>query len=147
MAVKAAAMIPVVRASGREMDVGETVTMFNDMCVMAPATLINPAIEWQSVNDRVARATFTNAGHTINAELWFNDAGELTNFWSDDRYELSADGKTLRRMRWSTPLREYRSFGHVKLASRGDGRWDSPEAQYTYIELKIDDVRYNVEPR
>ena len=29
------------------MNQGETVTMFNDMCVMAPATLIHRAIEWE----------------------------------------------------------------------------------------------------
>jgi prepilin signal peptidase PulO-like enzyme (type II secretory pathway) len=44
MTVKAAALVPVVQVSGPEMSQGETVTMFNDMCVMAPATLIDPAI-------------------------------------------------------------------------------------------------------
>jgi hypothetical protein len=44
MTVKAAALVRVVQVSGSEMDQGETVTMFNDMCVLAPATLIDPAI-------------------------------------------------------------------------------------------------------
>ena len=46
---------------------GETVTMFNDMCVMAPATLIDPAIVWEPVDARTARASFTNAGYRIRA--------------------------------------------------------------------------------
>ena len=94
MRVKAAALVPVVDVSGHEMNQGETVTMFNDMCVMAPATLINPAIVWEPVDARTARASFTNAGHTIRAELSFKEAGELTNFWSDARYQTSSDGKT-----------------------------------------------------
>jgi len=146
MRVKAAALIPVVDASGPEMNQGETVTMLNDMCVMAPATLIDPAIVWEPVDARTARARFTNAGQTIRAELTFSEAGELANFWSDDRYQSSPDGTTMRRVRWSTPLADYRSFGPVRLASRGEGRWHEPR-EYTYIELTLDDVQYNVRSR
>jgi hypothetical protein len=147
MRVKAAALVSVVDVSGDEMDQGETVTMFNDMCVMAPATLIDPAIVWEPVDDRTARASFTNAGHTIRAELSFNDAGELTNFWSDDRYQTSPDGKSVKKVRWFTPLTAYRSFGPVRLASGGDGRWHDHGGEYAYIELTIDDVQYNMHSR
>jgi hypothetical protein len=147
MRVKAAALVPVVDASGPEMDLSETVTIFNDMCVMAPPTLIEPAIQWQGVDERTAKASFTNAGHTIQAELAFNEAGELTNFWSDDRYQISSDGKGAKKVRWSTPLRRYRSFGSVRLASDGEGRWQEPDGEYTYIELTIDEVEYNLHSR
>ncbi len=147
MRVKAAALVSVVDVSGREMTRGETVTMFNDMCVMAPATLIDPAIAWEPVDTRTARASFTNAGHTIRAELSFNDAGELTNFRSGDRYQTSPDGRTVKRMPWSTPLGRYRTFGAVRLASSGEGRWHEPGSEYAYIELTIDDVQYNIRSR
>jgi len=144
MRVKVAAVVPVVDLSGAEMNEGETVTMFNDMCVMAPAMLIDPAIAWEPVDARTARARFTNAGQTIRAELSFNEAGELTNFWSDDRYQTSPDGKTVKKVRWSTPLASYRSFGPVRLASGGEGRWHEPGGDYAYIELTLDEVQYNV---
>jgi uncharacterized protein DUF6544 len=48
MKVKAAALITVADASGAEMDQAETVTLFNDMCVMAPAVLINPLTGYRS---------------------------------------------------------------------------------------------------
>jgi hypothetical protein len=145
MRIKAAGLLPVVDVSGNEMSKGETVTMFNDMCVMAPATLIDAAIAWESVDARTARATFTNAGQTIRAELVFNEAGELTNFRSDDRYQTSPDGKCVKKVRWSTPLANYRSFGPVRLASTGEGRWHEPRGEYAYIELTIDDIQYNVQ--
>jgi hypothetical protein len=125
----------------------ETVTLFNDMCIMAPATLIEPAVAWEEVDPHTARARFTNAGHTIRAELSFNDAGELTNFWSDDRRRASPDGKTMTAVRWSTPVGSYRAFGAVRLASRGEGRWHEPGGEYAYIELELDEVQYNVQPR
>lgn len=147
MEVKAAAIAPVVRASGREMDEGETVTMFNDMCVMAPATLISRAIAWEPVDARTVRASFTNGGHTIRAELTFNDAGELANFQSDDRYQISPAGRSAKKVRWSTPLDGYRSFAGVRLASGGEARWHEEKGEYVYIELTYDDVHYNVRSR
>jgi hypothetical protein len=146
MRVKAAALVPVVTAAGTEMTRGETVTLFNDMCLMAPATLIHPAITWEAVDTRTTRARFTNAGHTIDAVLSFNDAGELTNFVSDDRYQASPDGTSMRPLRWSTPIAGYRTYGAVRLPSGGEGRWEEPEGEYAYIELTIDDVQYNVRP-
>jgi hypothetical protein len=147
MKVRAAALVSVADVSGSEMSEGETVTMFNDMCVMAPATLIDPAIDWESIDDRSARATFTNAGHTIRAELSFNEAGELTNFWSEDRYQTSPDGKTITKERWSTPLRAYRRFGPVRIASGGEARWHDANGDFAYIELTFDEVRYNCRSR
>ena len=147
MRVKAAGAVSVVEVSGTEMNQGETVTMFNDMCVMAPATLIHSAIGWEPVDDRSARASFTNAGHTIRAELSFNEAGELTNFSSDDRYQTSPVGKSLKKVRWSTPLGSYRSFGPARLASGGEARWHEPSGEYAYIEFAFDDVQYNVRSR
>jgi hypothetical protein len=147
MTIKAAALVPVAAASGPEMSEGETVTMFNDMCVMAPGTLIDPAIVWEPVDDRTVRASFTNAGYTIHATLSFNDAGELTDFWSDDRYRTSPDGRSAKKERWSTPLSAYRSFGQVRIASGGEARWHDASGDYAYIELTFDDVRYNVRSR
>jgi hypothetical protein len=147
MTVKLAGLVTVAEASGREMTQSETVTLFNDMCVMAPATLLDAPISWESVEATTVRARFTNAGHMIRAELSFNAAGELVNFSSDDRYELLPDGKTVRKARWSTPLTGYRQFGSVRLPSGGEGRWHEPQGDYSYIELTLDEVRYNVRSR
>ena len=143
MVVRLAAVIPVARASGVEMTRSETVTLFNDMCVLAPATLLSPAIAWEAVDGRQARAHFTNAGYTTAAGLWFDGAGELVDFHSDDRFRATADGR-LEQTPWSTPLGAARLFGPVRLASTGEGRWHTPTGDHAYIELTIDDVRYNV---
>jgi hypothetical protein len=147
MRVKAAALVPVVSADGTEMTQSETVTFFNDMCIMAPATLIDRAIEWKAVDAHCVRARFTNAGYAVHADLSFDDAGELANFVSDDRYQVCPDGETSRRLRWSTPIHGYRSYGATRLASGGEGRWHEPDGEYAYIELAIDDVLFNVQPR
>ena len=144
MRVKAAGLVPVQQSGGDEMTQAETVTLFNDMCLMAPATLIDPAVTWSPIDAERVRATFTNAGHTIHADLVFDAAGDLVNFWSDDRRRTAADGRTMTAVRWSTPVSAYRTFGAVRLMHRGEARWHEAGGDYAYIELEIEDVQYNV---
>ena len=144
MQVKIAGAIPMVDARGDEMDRSETVTLFNDMCLLAPATLLDPGIAWEEVDRRTVRARFTNGGHTISATLGFGEDGLLSNFLSDDRSRSSPDGKTFTRLRFSTPVRDYRDFGPVRLAAYGEARWALPDGEFTYGEFNLQEVTYNV---
>ena len=143
MQVKIASLLQIVDARGPEMNQSETVTVFNDMCVLAPATLVDRAIRWEEVDDRTARATYSNAGNTISAVLRFDDEGRLVDFHSDDRYQ-SADGKTYVKYRWSTPLRDYRDFGGHRLARAGEAIWQMPDGPLTYGRFELVELEYNV---
>jgi len=144
MQVKIAGAIPMVDARGDVMDRSEAVTLFNDMCLLAPGTLLDPGIGWEQVDARTVRARFTHGGQTISATLLFGGDGLLTNFISDDRSRASPDGKVFTRLRFSTPVRDYRDFGSVRLAGHGEARWTLPEGEFTYGEFDLQDVTYNV---
>ncbi len=142
MQIKPLGAFAIVDAAGPEMDQGETVTLFNDMCLLAPGTLVDPAIQWEPVDARTAKARFTHAAHTISATLFFDDEGLLKDFVSDDRL-ASNDGKEYKRWRWSTPIAEYRDYGPYRLAARGEARWHPPEGEYVYAAIDILEVEYN----
>ncbi|MGH9887345.1 MAG: DUF6544 family protein [bacterium] len=142
MRVRVASLVNVVDARGAEMDVAETVTLFNDMCVFAPAALIAAPVRWTEIDSHTVAASFTNAEHTIGATLRFSDNGELADFVSDDR-SASADGRAFTRMRWSTPLSAYRDFDGYRIASRGEGRWHAAEGEYAYIRIELESITYN----
>jgi hypothetical protein len=144
MRVKVAALFPVIDARGPDMDQAETVTLFNDMCLLAPATLVDRRIQWEAVDAHTARASFSHAGHTVRAELSFDDAGELVGFWSDDRLRSSPDGTSFTRMRWSTPTGDYRAFGARRVGVRGEARWAAPEGEFAYVRFELIDIAYNV---
>lgn len=144
MQVKIVGAIPMVDARGDDMDRAEAVTLFNDMCLLAPGTLVDPAIAWEPVDAHTARARFTDGSTTIAATLQFNDEGLLTNFISDDRSRSSPDGKSFTRLRFSTPVRDYRDFGGMYLAAHGDARWRLPEGEFTYGEFNLQQIEYNV---
>jgi hypothetical protein len=147
MRVKIAGAVPMVDASGDVMDRSETVTLFNDMCLLAPGTLLDRNIVWEPVDRRTVRARFTNGTQTITATLLFNDDGLLADFVSDDRSRSSPDGKVFTRLRFSTPVRDYRDFGGVRLAAHGEARWSLPEEEFTYGEFELVSVSYNMSSR
>ena len=144
MQVRIAGAIPLVDARGDVMDRSEAVTLFNDMCLLVPGTLIDTGITWEPVDARTVRARFTNGAQTITATLLFGEDGLLTNFVSDDRSRSSPDGKAFTRLRFSTPVRDYRDFGSVHLAAYGEARWLLPEGEFTYGEFELQEVAYNV---
>ena len=144
MDIRAAGLVPVVHDASDELLQSETVTLLNDMCLFAPAALLDPALAWEDIDSRPVRVTFTTAGVTVRALLTFNDAGELIDFVSDDRYQASPDGRRMTRRRWSTPVTGYRRFGPMRLIATGEARWHTPDGSFAYIELEVDDVAYNV---
>jgi hypothetical protein len=129
MLVKLAGLITVADGRGPEMNHGETVTVFNDMCMLAPASLIDKRIEWEPMDQLTVKATFTNKDCKVSAVLYFNEKGELINFVSDDRY-YSPTGKTFQNIRWSTPVKGYRDYNGVKISSGGEAIWSFPEGEY-----------------
>jgi hypothetical protein len=146
MQIKVASLVPVVDAKGPSMNQGETVTLFNDLCLLAPAALIDREnIRWETVGPLEARARFTNRGVTISATLFFNEAGALTDFTSNDRF-LSSDGTTYLSHPWSTPVHGYKDLGGRRVVSNADAMWHMPESPFVYGTFNLDEIGYNLEP-
>jgi hypothetical protein len=142
MLIKMLGLFTVADAKGTEMNQGETVTVFNDMCLMAPATLIDKNIQWESVDSLTVKAKFTNGGITIGATLFFNEKGELINFISYDRFETK-DGQTYLNYPWKTPVMEYNLINGYRLALGGQTIYEHPEGDFCYGEFIIKNIEYN----
>jgi hypothetical protein len=144
MRVRLVSLIPLVESAGPELTRAETVTLLNDLSILAPGALVEPGIRWEPLDDLSARAEYTIGANTISAVLFFDDTGSLVDFVSDDRLAASSDGTQFTRQRWSTPLSEYRRFGPYRVAGHGEGRWHPVEGDdFAYIELDLLDVDVN----
>ena len=132
--VRLASLLTVVNAHGVEMNKSETVTLLNDMFILAPPTLIDPNILWEELDPMRVRATWTNAGNTVSAVVSFDATGALVNFVSDDRYRTT-DGKKYERLRWSTPVGDWRVFDGRKLPVKGEAIWRLPEGEFAYARF------------
>ncbi len=140
MDIRLFSLFKVQYMDGHDMDVAETVTFFNDMCCMAPATLIDPRISWKETGPQSVHAVFKNNAIAISAELLFNEKGELINFISGDRFNAEAGSK----MPWSTPLKNYKNYNGYRLASYADAVYTYPENEMTYGNFELVGIQYNL---
>lgn len=139
MDIRLLSLFRVQYQDGAEMNLSETVTFFNDMCCMAPATLIDKRIKWLEVEKNRVKASFTNKNISVSAWLYFNEKGELINFISEDRYSADA-GKQLP---WSTPLKDYQEINGYRLSGNAETIYSYPDRDLSYGIFKISNIEYN----
>jgi hypothetical protein len=138
MQVRLAGLLDVVNLAGPELTRTETVTFLNDIAFFAPSRLVDPRLAWTAVKeDDRARVALTMGPNTVSAELIFDrETGELVDFVSEDRGMLEKNG-SLRILRWTTPLSNYRDFDGWRLATEGCAIWHLPEGPYTYGRMRL----------
>jgi hypothetical protein len=139
MQIKLFGLFPVVNVSGKDLDKGETVTLFNDLCLFAPAALIDKRIKWEAVDNESVKAILTNKDITVSAVLYFIETGQLTNFVSDDRYETGDK----QYYRFSTPVRSYKNINGYNLPTYGETVWHYPQGDFTYGRFNLKSIKYN----
>ena len=132
-----------------ELDIAETVTWFNDLCLFAPGALLDSRITWQTVAAEAQHgeveviATFTDHRRSISARLVFDDHDRIVNFISDDRY-LVAPPKTPVRRRFSTPATAHRMINGRLLPGHGDAIWQLPEGPFVYGQFNLTSITYDL---
>ncbi|MBL0342792.1 MAG: hypothetical protein IPP71_19020 [Bacteroidetes bacterium] len=142
MTIKLISQFPIVDLKNNELNKAETVTYFNDLCLMAPGALIDDRIRWGAADGKSATATFTSNGISISAVLYFNEIGQLTNFVSDDRYDTSG-GEPV-KYRFSTPVKEYKNINGINVVSYGEAVWHYPEGNFVYGKFNLESITYNI---
>lgn len=140
MDIRLLSLFRVQYADGPDMNVAETVTFFNDMCVMAPATLIDPRITWLESDSSTVKASFRSKDIAISATLFFDREGRLVNFESFDRVNAEEN----QRMRWTTPIREYAEINGLRLGVLAETVYSYPGEDFSYGEFRMTNVAYNL---
>ena len=140
MQIKPLGLFNVVNIKGTEMNKAETVTVFNDMCLMAPASLIDKRIVWTAIDTLSAIANFTNGINSITAVLYFNEKGQLINFISDDRYAVNE----MKQYRFSTPVKDYTQMSGRNIWKYGETIWHYPDGEFVYGKFTLKSIEYNV---
>ncbi|WP_321419948.1 DUF6544 family protein [uncultured Methanomethylovorans sp.] len=143
MNIKLVSLIPIVNSFGPVMDKSEMVTFFNDMCVMAPATLIDSSITWEEIDHLTIKGKFTNKGTTITAILYFNEEGALVNFESNDRSKY-VDNNHFVNYKWSTPIKEYNEINGHRIPVYAEAIWHEQNGDFIYAQFNLKMIEYNV---
>jgi hypothetical protein len=139
--VRIAGLIPMVNKSGIGITHDETVTLMNDVLVLAPAAALDLPFTFEPIDERSVRATFRNAGFAVAATLTFDAAGDLVGFVSADRAHDRQGGAAL----WSTPISAYGEVDGIRVGTHGDANWIDATGEWTYGRFLVRSIAYNVE--
>jgi hypothetical protein len=139
--VRLAGLVPVVNKEGPGITHDETVTLMNDVLVLAPAAVLDLPFSFETTGVRTVRATFRNAGFTVSATLTFDAAGDLVGFRSADR----AHDREAGAASWSTPISGYRVVDGIRVGARGDTNWVEPTGEWTYGHFEVVSLAHNVD--
>lgn len=140
--VRALSLFSMVNQRGSVLTSAETVTLMNDIVVMAPAAVLDLPFTWKTTGVRSLHATFANAGRQVSATLTFDTAGDLVGFVSDDRWQAAPPSPL--NVPWSTPISNYREVDGIRVGTHGDANWIAPGGEWTYGRFDIRKLAYNV---
>lgn len=138
--VRIAGLVPIVNKSGIGITHDETVTLMNDVLVLAPAAVLDLPFTFEPIDGRSVHATFRNAGFVVTATLTFDADGDLIGFASGDRAHDRKGGAAI----WSTPISAYAKVDGIRVGTQGDANWIDATGEWTYGHFLIRSIAYNV---
>ncbi len=138
--VRAAYVVPFGSESGPEVDQGDLLRFLNET-MWFPSAALSDYIQWEPIESDSARATMTYGRVTASAVFEFNENGDLVDM-SAQRFGKFDGGYSLET--WTTPIQAHADFGEFRLPSHGTGIWELESGNFSYIELEIAQIDYNV---
>jgi hypothetical protein len=140
MCAKIADLLPVVDASGAELDRGELVTWLNDCVLLAPSMLLGVKTRWSDVDTHTFDVEFSDRGVTVKARVYLDDRSAPLDFETSDRWLKDPDDPkhALIRAQWRTPVLRYRRVGERDLPALGLATWILESGDFTYARFQLD---------
>ncbi len=140
MTIKIGSLIPVVDASGPEVDQAALTRHLSEM-PWFPSAFLRERVTWEAIDDATVRVTLADGELRASGTLSIDPEGRLVEFRTE-RHAMVGDTFPLRP--WSTPTYAYGDFEGLRLPVRGAAVWTLPDGtSFPYIEVELTDVEYD----
>jgi len=133
MLVRPLGFFTLADARGAELDQGAALRLLSEILVF-PGAALSPHISWSGMDGRKARATFEDAGHTVQGVVEFDANGDMTAFYAD-RYQ--ARGGRFVQVPWLGLIRDWKAVDGVRIPTHWEAVWREPEGDFTYFRADI----------
>lgn len=140
MLIKFLSLIPVVNASGKEMDQGSMIRNLAEICWI-PSMAIMPYVKWEQRDSLSAIATMTIQDMQVSGTFYFNQAGENTRFEAI-RYYKRKEGATPEHWVVENDPKSNLVFNGVRVPTQSTITWKLKEGDFTWLHLKVEDITY-----
>ena len=140
MLIAAAGLVPMVDATGPDLDQGEMLRFLSEM-MWFPTAFLAENVSFEEVDAGSARVSLTHAGQTATGTIFVDPDGKVTKFEADRPYPGDSGRPSLQR--WSTPVDEYGEFNGLRIPVRVRAIWNLPSGDLEYIRIKITHMLYD----
>jgi hypothetical protein len=147
LTMRIAELFTVADATGPQLDASELVRWLSEI-IWFPVAALSPAITWEAVDARHARATLRNGSQEVSGVFRFDADGRVEGFTAQ-RYMGVRANPPLET--WDTPVAAWSEFRPVldgpavELPSRASVRWLLASSELEYAKVEITAIEYNPE--
>ena len=139
-------LVPIVRARGPELSVGEAYRYLGELPWVPPAWTRNPALEWRELDERTREVAAAVAGARAVVRIELDERGDAVSVSAAARPALEGKGTVERP--WGGAFADYRTLGGLRVPARGEAWWDLPDGRRPYwrgrvtaLEVRAGDAR------
>jgi hypothetical protein len=139
MLIKMHALANIVNESGGKMDEGTLQRYLGEM-VWFPSLALSEFVEWEQLDEHVAKATMTYQGTRGSGTFYFNPRGEVTKFSALRFKGNEADAK---RFEWEMNISGYDTFEGIKVPATMTSTWKLADQDWTWLKLQVTSIEYH----
>lgn len=140
MLIRMNSLINIVNEKGPKIDEG-TAQRFLGEIVWFPSAAVSSFITWEPIDKLSAKATFNYKGTMASGIFYFNDQGDIIKFSALRYKENEPDAK---RYEWVIKVKQHSILNGVKIPTQMEATWILESGPWTWLELDILDVKYNL---
>jgi len=140
MIIKLLSLIPIANAKNDEKVNQATLQRYLAEIVWFPSAALSHYIKWETIDDYSARAMMEYKGTKGSGEFHFDKDGNFEKFVAM-RYQNSNDTEPTE---WTVTATKAEERNGIKIPVECEASWELESGKWTWLELKITDIQYNV---
>jgi hypothetical protein len=141
MLIKLLSLVKVVNEGQNEKINTGAMLRFLGEIVWFPAAALNDYIHWENIDALTVKATLTIGKESVSGIFRFRDNGDFVSFKAERYFGGGPDAV---QHQWVVEAMEYRKLNSYRIPSKAKVTWKLPEGDFTWLELEITDLQYNI---
>jgi len=140
MTIRLLSLIPVADAKNSDKVDQATLQRYLAEIVWFPSASLSPHIQWEALGENSVKATMEYNGVKGSGEFHFDEKGNFKKFVAM-RYQ---DSNALEPREWTVIATKTEKRNGIKIPVECEANWNLESGKWTWLKLKITDIRYNV---
>ncbi|MBK6685458.1 MAG: hypothetical protein IPG45_13385 [Deltaproteobacteria bacterium] len=132
-------LFTLVNGRGPQIDQGTALRFLGEL-VWFPSAALSPRIRWEPIDDRWARAHFSDRGLEVSADFEIDEKGQFLRLTARRYMGAEADAKL---ELWEVPATAWGRFQGVEVPTKGQVVWRLKDGDFEYYRWEITALEFD----